>query len=83
MHAGKKDEIDIIPRSVYLKGIKSKTFGGGDKVLKIKQVFVKGKVATAYFTQKGKAFGFHNFVDFIKLKGSWKLVSSTTHMEFY
>ncbi|WP_010182086.1 nuclear transport factor 2 family protein [Aquimarina agarilytica] len=70
------NKVSIVPKSVYLKKIKTKEWGGDHRVLTFQDIIVNGISATAKVVSKGKKSTFNSIFVLIKdKKGTWKIIS--------
>ncbi len=70
------DQVNILPRSVYLEKIKTKEFGGDDRTVSVDNILINGTTASAKATFKGKKMTFISLITLVKDKNNdWKLVS--------
>jgi len=71
-------EVSVMPKSVYLEKIKSKEYGGDDRVVTIKQIVINATTATAKVIFEGTKMTFSSIIVLVQdLEGNWKLTSET------
>lgn len=66
----------IVPKSVYLKKIKTKEWGGDQRTVSIKQTTINGPTANVKVILKGNKSTMTSLITLIKTKaGKWKIIS--------
>ncbi len=69
-------EVNVVPRAVYIEKIKSKEWGGDERKVTIDNLILNGNTASAKVILAGSKTTFVSLIDLVKDgKGQWKLVS--------
>jgi len=69
-------EVNVVPKSVYLDKIRTKEWGGDSRKVTIDNLTVNGNTAFAKVTLKGNKATFVSLMSLVKNQdGTWKLIS--------
>ncbi|RMA56745.1 nuclear transport factor 2 family protein [Ulvibacter antarcticus] len=72
------NEVNIMPRNIYLEKIKTKEYGGDNRRVNIDNITINGNTACAKVVFNGTKLTFTSIIILIKNEeGLWKLVNET------
>lgn len=75
------DQITVLTKSMYLEKIKSKVFGGDDRVVTIQDIIINGNTAVTKVILKGKKMIFSSLITLVMDDtNTWKLISDNPYI---
>lgn len=75
------DKITVLTKSMYLEKIKSKVFGGDNRVVTIQDIIINGNTAVAQVTLKGEKMTFISLISLVMdASSNWKLISDCPYI---
>lgn len=75
------NKVVVLTKSMYLEKIKTKAFGGDDRVVTIQDFIINGNTAVAKVILKGKKMVFSSLINLVMDdSNTWKLISDCPYI---